>query len=61
MVVKHGKERRMVTLPVEVWEYLDQKAQSHKNLRFGRWTVSKELEKLVITDKQLAEAGFLDK
>ncbi|EOL46305.1 hypothetical protein [Enterococcus phoeniculicola] len=63
MGVAEGNERRFVTLPVEYWTYLEEKAKASKdNCRWygGRHTVSEELKKMVKVDMDMKKAGFLN-
>ena len=62
MAVAEGKERRWVTLPTEYWTYLEKKAKATKNRQWwGRHNASTEILRLIKSDMDLKQAGFLDK
>ncbi|MGM0124295.1 hypothetical protein IGI37_001669 [Enterococcus sp. AZ194] len=63
MGVAEGNERRFITLPVEYWNYLEEKAKTSKERNrwyySGRHTVSEEIKKMVKADMEMKDAGFL--
>lgn len=62
MSVADGNERRFITLPVEYWKYLEEKAECSKSKSYwiGRHTVSEEVKKMVKADMDMKKAGFLN-